>query len=139
MTNLQITNTIEPPPDYKEETIMKTLENKNTKVKAAYTGIYAAVMTGLMTIMPLYADQISSQINSGLKKVYGILSAVVLPIAAIALAVCGIKMIWGDQRSAEAAKSALVKIIIGVGIVYLAPFLIETISGWFKGTSSSIW
>ena len=118
---------------------MKTLKSKSNKVKEAFSGVSVAAMTAIMTIMPAYADQISQQINGGLKKVYGIITAIVLPLGAIAAAICAVKMIIGDERETQAAKKTLIRIIIGVGLVYLAPFLVETISGWFSGTSSSIW
>lgn len=118
---------------------MNKLRAASNRIKGAYIGISSSVMTAMMLIMPAYADQIASQINGGLKKVYSIITAIVLPIAAIALAICGFKLIFGDQRSAEAAKNAIIKIIIGIAIVYLAPFLIETVSGWFQSTNTTIW
>ncbi len=118
---------------------MKALKSKSNKVKEVFSDISVAVMTAMMTIMPAYADQISQQINGGLKKVYGIITAIVLPIGAIAAAICAVKMIVGDDRETQTAKKTLIRIVIGVGLVYLAPFLVETISGWFSGTSSNIW
>lgn len=118
---------------------MNKISTSRSKVKDAFVGVSTAVMTAMMMIMPAYADQISTQINGGLKKVYSIITAIVLPIGAIACAVCALKMIFGDQRSAEVAKTTLIRIIIGIAIVYLAPFLVETVSGWFNGTTTSIW
>ena len=117
------------------------LKNASKRIKAIFIGISTSVMTALITAAPVLAagDQISTQINSGLKKVYTIITAIVLPIAAIAAAICAIKMIWGDQRSAETAKATLIRIVIGVALVYLAPFLVEQVSSWFSGSSSNIW
>lgn len=91
-------------------------------------------------VVPVFCEGdstgISEGIYSGLEQVYNILTAVILPIGVIALAVCAIKMIWGNERSAEAGKSALIRIVIALALIFLAPLLVKTVASWFKGKSS---
>ena len=115
------------------------MNNMSKRTKIAATTIMSAMTTASMMVSVAMASDISQQVNSGLKHVYDLLLAIVLPIAAIAMAVCGVKIIWGNERSAEQGKQALIRIVIGVAIVFLAPFLVDQVSKWFSGTDSSIW
>lgn len=78
-------------------------------------------------------------INNGLGQIYSILTAVILPVSVIALAVCALKMVYGDEKSAENAKSALIRIIIAVILIYLAPLIINTVVGLFRGRQVSLY
>ena len=60
------------------------------------------------------------------------LVGIAAPIAAIALAVCAVKMLWGGQKAAEEAKSTAIRIIIAIGVVMLAPSIVVTMKSWFK-------
>lgn len=102
-------------------------------------GIGAA--SAIASAMPVYATTgavgtATQEIKSGLGQIYNMITSIVLPIAAVALAVCGVKMLWGNQRSAEEAKGAAIKIVIALAIVYLAPVLIETVGSWFSSSGT---
>ncbi len=79
---------------------------------------------------------ITQGILGGTEKIWSILVAVVGPIAAVALAICAVKMLWGNQKAAEDAKSTAIRIIIAIGIVLLAPALITAVTTWFKEQSA---
>ena len=64
-----------------------------------------------------------------------ILIGVVAPIAAAALALQVIKIIWGGQRAAEEAKSAAIKIVIAIAVVLMAPAIVSAVRGWFTQAS----
>lgn len=115
------------------------LNELTTKAKVAVTSVITAVSTGLMMVTPMLADDIASEINQGLKRVYMILLSIVGPIAVIAVAICAIRMIWGNQQSAEQAKKDLIKIVIALALIFLAPWLVDTVSNWFTGHSVDIW
>lgn len=104
---------------------MKKIKNKTREI-----GIM--IFSALCTATPAYAaENIASGIESGLDKVYDILKTIVIPIAVVACAICGIKIIWGNQKSAEEGKSALVRIVLGLAFLFLAPLLVKEIAGWF--------
>ena len=116
------------------------INNKAERIDEKLRKIFVTLFVVLGNVIPVFAEGdstgISEGIYSGLEQVYNILTAVILPIGVIALAVCAIKMIWGNERSAEAGKSALIRIVIALAPIFLAPLLIKTVASWFKGKSS---
>ena len=93
---------------------------------------------------PSYADDLTESqkdieegITKGLDSAYDIIKGVAGPIGAIAMVVCGAKMLWGNQKSAEEAKSAMIRIVIAMAIIFLGPIVIGSVSGWFKGKNIS--
>ena len=66
------------------------------------------------------------------------MKAVILPIAALALAWCGFKALFGGQKGMEEAKKYALIIIVVVAIVYLAPIIIEQVGGWFANSSKDL-
>ena len=81
---------------------------------------------------------ISSGIQSGVSEAYNLIKAIVLPIAALCLAWCAIKAIFGGQRGMEEAKKFALIIVCAVAVVLLAPLIIQTVAGWFGGSSVTI-
>ena len=102
-------------------------------------GAFAALCTAFFNIVTAYADinEIITPIKTGLGDVYNVMLAIVLPIGAVAVGVCGIKIIWGNQKSAEEGKSAIIRILVALAVVFLAPLLISSVSGMFKNYSNT--
>ena len=94
------------------------------------------MMVGALATSP--ADSIQSGISSGANSAYGVMKAVILPIAALALAWCGFKALFGGQKGMEEAKKYALIIIVVVAIVYLAPIIIEQVGGWFANSSKDL-
>ena len=130
------------------KSVMKKLMNKtndietidsstysNVKIKA--TAVMTALYCTLMTSLPAFADDaIKTGIQTGAQKIWDILKAVVLPLAAVALAICAVKILWGGQRAAEEAKGTAIKIMIAIALVLLAPALVDVVGKWFSGNSN---
>lgn len=76
-------------------------------------------------------DAIQTGINDGAEQVYNIITAIVGPIAAVALAVCAAKILWGSQKAAEEAKGFAVRMIIALLLVFGAPMIVNQVKGWF--------
>ena len=124
------------------EKAAKILDNlRNTKVKRQ--NCLAAVMTAfyctLVSATPVFAssDSVVQGITKGTEEVWKLLIGIVAPIAAVALALQVIKIIWGGQRAAEEAKSAAIKIVIAIAVVLMAPAIISAVRGWFQQASWS--
>lgn len=114
---------------------VERLRKINVNAAAVMTSIYCAMVTA----MPVLAseDEITQGIIGGTEKIWNIIVGIVGPLAAIALAVCAVKILWGGQRAAEEAKGTAIKIIIGIALVLLAPTIVNAIRGWFtQGTWS---
>ena len=121
---------------------VKTPENLQGK-KVKWQSCLAAVMTGiyctLFSASPVFAssDSVIQGITRGTEEVWKLLIGIVAPIAAVALALQVIKIIWGGQRAAEEAKSAAIKIVIAIAVVLMAPAIISAVRGWFQQASWS--
>ena len=117
------------------ENLRTTRTRKMNRVAAIMTGIYCSMVAA----SPAFAnsDTIIQGITKGTQEVWNILVGIVAPIAAVALALQVVKIIWGGQRAAEEAKSAVIKIIVAIAVVLLAPSIIGAIQSWFKAASWS--
>ena len=107
-----------------------TVKKKRDRLKAVLLGTYAAILSAL----PAWAEDgniIISGVNQGTQQLWNILVGIVGPIAAVALAVNFVKILWGGSRSMEEAKTAVIKIIIAVAVVMMAPSIISVTKGWF--------
>ena len=115
------------------------MKTAKTVLKCAETALAAAAGTlaaAFSSSVPAWAsaDAITNGVNQGTQKIWNILTTIVGPIGAVALAVCAGKMIWGSARSAEEAKNTVIKIIVAMAIVFLAPSIVSMISNWFSGS-----
>jgi len=116
---------------------MKTIKKIAMTAGTLCMSITTVFVSMILGAVPAYAtDAITSGVNQGTQKIWNILTSIVGPIGAVALAVCAVKMIWGNARSADEAKGTLVRIIVAIAIVFLAPSIIKMISGWFSGSWS---
>lgn len=122
------------------ETIAMKANSVSMRVRKVLYSAGLALTTSTLTVnMALAAksnNDPSDQISAGVKKmclqIFNIISAVVGPIACVALAAVAITIIWGNQQSTEKAKSFAVRLVIGCAIVFLAPLIILQITGWFN-------
>lgn len=124
------------------KSVMKTerIQSGVQKSQAAVLGFMTAVYCYAVTAMPAVFANSQSIINGvtkGTGEIWKILTSIVAPIAAVALAICAIKMLWGSQRAAEEAKSTAIKIVVAIAIVLLAPAIIGAVKGWFNAATWS--
>ena len=63
------------------------------------------------------------------------MKAVVLPLGAVAIAVCFLWILFDGERGMEKGKKYMIRVIIVVAIVYLAPLILTEVGGWFAGSS----
>ena len=82
-------------------------------ITAAVTGFLCSAIS-----VPAMADSgaIINGISNGTQQIWNILVGIVAPIAAVALAICAIKIIWGGQRAAEEAKRRMIKAYFNVAL-----------------------
>ena len=76
-------------------------------------------------------NELTNGITGGLEQAYSIIKTIAIPVGVIGFVVCGVKMLWGNQKSAEEGKSALIRIILAMGIIFIGPLIVKTIAGWF--------
>ena len=80
---------------------------------------------------------IEGQIASGMGSVYGVLKTIAIPIAAVALGFAAYQIFAGGEKGMEKAKKTILYTAIGIAIVFLAPTIINQISGWFSNSGDA--
>ncbi len=80
-------------------------------------------------------SEIEKGIRTGTEKLWGIMKAVVLPLGAVAIAVCFLWILFDGERGMEKGKKYMIRVIIVVAIVYLAPLILTEVGGWFSESS----
>lgn len=108
------------------------------KHRAALMATVTAMLCTAMTAAPALAtSEITTGVTQGLGKIWEIFTGIALPVAAIALAVCGVSVIIGNERSTETAKKTAIRIVVGIVIIMLAPTIVNAMGSWFgKGNWS---
>ena len=121
----------------------KFTEQLNPKIeKYVIATILIVCIISTLFAVPAFADaqksaeEISGLAAGGLRQIYNVFKIAALPIGIIVMAVCGIKMLWGNAKSAEDAKKVLIRIGIAMVIIYLAPILVHWATGLFASKGS---
>ena len=94
--------------------IPENLQGKKVKWQSCLAAVMTGIYCTLISASPVFAssDSVIQGITRGTEEVWKLLIGIVAPIAAVALALQVIKIIWGGQRAAEEAKSSAIKIVI---------------------------
>jgi len=79
---------------------------------------------------------IQTGVKSGMKEVYNVITAITIPIAAVAFAVQAFIMLFGGQKGMESAKKNMLIIVVVIAIVWLSPAIIEQVNSWFNTNST---
>ena len=83
------------------------------------------------------AATIEQGVKTGMGKVYGIITAIAVPIAAVCLGVGAFQFFFGGERGVEKAKKICLYTLGGVALVYLAPVVVSEIASWFSSTGDA--
>lgn len=96
---------------------------------------FAAVVLFLLT-MPAFASNttttIETEIKNGTQSIYDLFKAILAPIAVIMVVWNVYKAIFLGDRGMESAKKGVLIVLCVVAVVYLAPVIVTTVSGWFS-------
>ena len=119
--------------------IPENLQGKKVKWQSCLAAVMTGIYCTLISASPVFAssDSVIQAMTRGTEEVWKLLIGIVAPIAAVALALQVIKIIWGGQRAAEEAKSSAIKIVIAIAVVLMAPAIISAVRGWFQQASWS--
>ena len=114
---------------------------KLTKFQKAFVAFGVIMIVAMaLAMFPLAGgtDTTGTAIQNGIKngthQLWNIMTAIVLPIGAVAFAWNAFKMLFGGQKGMEEAKRNMLIIVVVVALVWLAPIVIEQVNGWFKDT-----
>lgn len=108
-----------------------------TQRMARMTGAALIVAVTMMTVtLAATARDIEGGIKAGTQQLYNIMTAVVLPIAAVFFAWNAFKALFGGERGMEQAKKNMLTIVIVLALVYLAPVVVTQVGGWFSPSSN---
>lgn len=118
-------------------------EKTRKRIKYARLALIAVCVVNLLMMMafPAFADSIESKIAGGMQDVYKVIIAICVPIAVIAFAFAGFQAFAGGEKGMEKAKKTALYTIIALGVILLAPIIINQVAGWFESDTgdASIW
>lgn len=104
-----------------------------------FLAVLCAVCLGLSLLstaaLAASAEDIASNINSGIYRLYDIATKVILSVALVAVIIIGFNILTGGDRGMDIARSRAIRVVLAVIIVYLAPLLIENLGGWVTSQS----
>lgn len=114
---------------------------KLTKFQKAFVAFGVIMIVAMaLAMFPLAGgtdttgNAIQNGIKDGASSLWNIMTAIVLPIGAVAFAWNAFKMFFGGQRGMEEAKRNMLIIVVVVALVWLAPTVIDQVNGWFSDT-----
>lgn len=114
---------------------------KLTKFQKAFVAFGVIMIVALVLAMFPAAtgttDAIQNGIKDGSKELWKVLTAIVLPIGAVAFAWNAFKMLFGGQKGMEEAKRNMLIIVVVVALVWLAPIVIQQVNSWFSGNENN--
>lgn len=122
-----------------------TLENDSRAARIAQKAVTILAFVTIFALMafllsgPAFADNaddIAGAIKSGTQKIYNIFTAIVPAITVVCFAVAAMQLFLGGQRDVDAAKKSLLRTLLVICLVYLAPIIINEVGGWFQTFSS---
>lgn len=111
------------------------------RLRKALVMMLTIIVAMSVCVMPAFAGgpdpdpditDIEGGIRMGLGEVYEVLTAVVVPLAAVCAVGAGLLILFNGQKGMDIAKKILIGIGIGVAVAFLAPLLVVTVAGWFK-------
>lgn len=76
---------------------------------------------------------VAEKINSGLDQIYKAIMMIILPIAALCIAIAAIHFFGGTEKSVEKAKKTIILAAGGIGIIFLAPAMVVKAKELFYG------
>jgi len=74
---------------------------------------------------PAYAAGMMGPFLTKTKDVYSLITNIVTPVAAVALAACGIGCLLGSEKAAEKNLGRIKLILIAVACIYLVPLAVD--------------
>lgn len=110
-------------------------------LKTVMSVIVVAMMIFSLAITAFAAPDTTSAIENGIKdgmkQIYNIITSIVIPVAVVVVAFCAFKIFTGGEKGMEQAKKTLLITVVAIAIVYLAPFLVQQVSGWFNSDQAT--
>lgn len=99
--------------------------------------LLGAAMLFLMA-QTAFADEapetiVAEKINSGLDQIYKAIMMIILPIAALSIAIAAFHFFGGNEKSVEKAKKTIILAAGGIGIIFLAPAMVVKAKELFYG------
>ena len=123
---------------------MESLEKRDrvlTRIANFVSTAGVATITGAVLTISAFADSgaassIADAVTEGMHDAYGLMTSIVMPIAALIFAVLALKMLFGSQRSVEEGQKGLIKVLIVIALVFAAPIIISEVSSWFSSMAA---
>lgn len=125
---------------YKNGITPETIKKRAGTVRIIVSIMSVACLMLAMMVPAFAADTIESKVSGGLHNAYNVIQAVAGSIGAVGIAAGAILFFFGGKDSGEKAKKLILYSAIGLAVVFLAPIIVNQISGWFAGSDvDGVW
>ena len=74
---------------------------------------------------------IQTGVAEGMKNVYSIILTITIPVAIAVVGFCAFKIFTGGEKGMQEAKKTFLIAVVALAIIYLAPWLVQQVAGWF--------
>lgn len=123
-------------------TVQTQLQVRSTKMQrfVRITGVVLIVAMMMMSFAfaaGTASSQIEAGIKGGTKQLYSIMTAVIIPVAAVFFAWNAFKALFGGEKGMEQAKKNMLTIVLVLALVWLAPLIVSEVSSWFDKTTGA--
>lgn len=124
------------------------LASKRVSIRKIIALMAVMIMAAALCVSPAFAaptpgvtpnpgEAIQQGVNMGLKQIYLIITAVCVPIAVVVVAFAAIKIFTGGEKGMQQAKTIFISVGVALGVIYLAPIVIQQVAGWFSSYSDT--
>ena len=80
---------------------------------------------------------IQSGIAKGMENIYSIILTITIPVAVAVVGFCAFKIFTGGEKGMQEAKKTFLIAVVALAIIYLAPWLVTQVAGWFDPHDST--
>ena len=80
---------------------------------------------------------IQSGIAKGMENIYSIILTITIPVAVAVVGFCAFKIFTGGEKGMQEAKKTFLIAVVALAIIYLAPWLVQQVAGWFDPHDST--
>lgn len=121
---------------------MKKIKTLASRVSEALLGLSISLYFTIANAIPMFADgegagifdssSIEEGIQHGSDAMVDLLKSIATPVIIVIAAIAGFQLLVGDERTMQKSKATLLRVILGVGIIYGAVAIGRTLVGWFE-------
>lgn len=120
----------------------ETLNHRRSMRQRISDATTMAMLSAFATMTSAFADgsstaTIETGIKAGLKSIYDLVVSIAPALAVVGLVLVAAAIIFGGQKGMEKGKSYAITLVLVLGVILMAPVIINTVTTWFSGANGN--